>query len=707
LYRYTGLIATKVYGGGIFGAHHVFHVLAQLKLCRPLGILHSARFATGTGTLASTTIDENTSNPWMRRYLHPRSGNVRSAPGNQHDRARRLAESVVPNIQQAHKVSYFCRLHLEQIQCECNRGKIGLDFQMPMANNLYLPPNSTNSRTLQQLHPIFQISTGEFIVEKSLAEDLPLREGLVIDSVIPLSSNRKEVKVISTRRTGAVSAQSIRIPPNYISCFSGLLEEIQEMFFPQAVKHADSGGVMKEIQQHHILRVLVAYFAKHPMPLEPEKVSNDQDDSGGDPRTNHKPPAYFAYLAPARFSVSSSNATQQPLSGTHEGTCHTCTAKDVATVSSELSSNNLLPMVRAVSPTKISDQKNRAVSGSSTNLVVGLNVGPLPPLVTLSSFGRFTYFQFTSPDQCMVASFKSFGGLTTLKKVETEAAKNSKLLNLGDLHNEVKSALFYGQASAVMPLSMSAQFIQNGRPCDNSTHSSPGGRSTRTSFHKAYWTEDSSLPFFQAGTCALVDKIAICLCGTKALVVNQPGKIEWLFRTQHLAKRHLLLCILFLGGKLTYFYQLMRRAKRLCATEKILTQTTQAVTVVTSSFPDSPLFYLILTHVPEESNKKKGDTGLKDSWALVLPNLSFEEHEGLLQVGPSCLFLDLWKWKQLPFCSSSAMISTKKKRKRSRRKVSQRQDSFSFSQPSEVPSLFSDFAELENYMSLEPPCDNI
>ena len=260
-YQITGKLVSKLHHCGFFSIHHLVHVLCQLGLLRPVGMLHHARFAVNTGVLSFSDVTEKTPNPAMNRYLNQGSG----GKSGRSDRAKRIMDSVVPHMLLYQGIKHFTPCELEQLHCERNRQNHVVDFVPPYCQHFYLSPNSSNSRTLQVLKPTYDPRNKIFIVSASPAKKPASRNLRTCDeeSVIPDGT----LKIPLTKSNAKNSTFHVRIPAEFISAFKGLWVEIRTLFFPLEQKECCITRINCAIEAHSILGPLVIHFAKHPEPL--------------------------------------------------------------------------------------------------------------------------------------------------------------------------------------------------------------------------------------------------------------------------------------------------------------------------------------------------------------------------------------------------------------------------------------------------------
>ena len=117
---------------------------------------------------------------------------------------------------------------------------------------------------------------------------------------------------------------------------------------------------------------------------------------------------------------------------------------------------------------------------------------------------------------------------------------------------------------------------------------------------------ETRLPFFRANTCMMVDRIAKVLGGRRCRTVKMNEIVSWLFPTAAVAEKHMLLCLLFSGGKYGYFCNLARRARR--AQRQVLTATVIPICCQVHGSPGSgenTIFHIILS-----ASGSRGETNL-------------------------------------------------------------------------------------------------
>lgn len=641
----TAKIAKNVHGCGLFGAHHIAGILAQLRLLRPVGVLHYARFATKTTTLSSPTVDADTPNPWMIRYLHHGCGANSLASRN--DRARSVMDGVVSHLQIHHKIDKFTHAVLEQSNCETHRDMIAVDCASPLASTLHLPANTEDHRTLRRLTPAFDPkakASHKVTVKSTIVEELEVRPEIFsgmemsLETTVPIKNKEKVHRV------------SARIPLEFLTCFDGLLEEIQEMFFPQ-IAHSDVGSVFKRLEEHPVISQLAVHFAKHSQPLQDDldflervgggSVLREVEDNSP-PRTARKRqgkmPKNFSSLASDRFISSL------------EDRCHSFLSGPVGLGMS-------VAPAYSISKKKYSGLSKRATVSDVTLSSSAASKQMLLAPIVLSGTKAFAFYRFLSPDMLNACSTKNFTMFNSHKKLVL-GGKGAQPLMMGPLYVEVKAALFIGSEDSQVPLSLNKSMVkikqikmQDVKLIGNQASVSP----SRANLFTAFWVGEAELPFSRANVCSMVDYLAETCGGSRVSVKGESGRIDWVFSSTCFAERHLLLCLLLLAGKPQYFAKLLYRVWKQLPREDLRSEKPCIVPIVCPTFPeDSTLFYAVLLPKSECPQGRKKKSRKKSMAMLEEKPKPSKDQQWYLCIGSSDSIgggpaypkmLDMWSWK--------------------------------------------------------------
>jgi hypothetical protein len=170
-------------------------------------------------------------------------------------------------------------------------------------------------------------------------------------------------------------------------------------------------------------------------------------------------------------------------------------------------------------------------------------------------------------------------------------------------------------------------------PDDTFTLTAIGDRPKREKLFSATWLVERHLPFFRANMCGVVDGLARLFCGIRILIKDQPGRIDWAFKTKEMAERHFLVCLLLVAGKPSFFRKLFFRAMKCSNFEN---DRRHVAVEVRSPTVDGLLFYVVMHPKCGLMRSMKEMHNLTGLWAICIPSTSADSE---------CQFIDAWSWK--------------------------------------------------------------
>ncbi len=673
--RYLRCLKDQIRGAGDFTGSHLLTVLVQVGLLKPVGMLNCGMLATSTALFKKGKTGRPVSNPMVSTYVNALRGTGNDC--GRRDRAIRLMESVLPHIQLTYPGVERC--HIEQINCERNRGEVVYDFYAPGTAHIFLPPFSApRSNLLQVMRPVVDPETGNILVESGpYHRDSARREYPDLRKCTP-----GNISLVSSRKVKPLVA--VRIPMEYLDVFYGLKREIRSKFFFHRgaggeLVAPDSGELCGWLGGHFIISKLIKHFAVNPLP----KKYNALDLHAGnlptaDLRKNFRSPGFFFEefaatlpLPPVMASRSVLNA-QYPLplapvpshdaeivarttlgGGTSASKRRRSTGGieqadeshgfDVIPESESESDNSSRASVPGKRRKNVDRTSCKHDQANEISDPLGFATLPAaddskteesPFLVCLEA--TFRHYRLVGASG-MSLVMRGSKGLPPHKRL---AAGSKVSLKLGPAHAELKNALYHGLCSTLMPKGFAKGcFIPV--ECSDMTHDySPCFHQGNTSdFPSMYMTRlfgHGELDFYIVGQCLLVDKIAIHLGGRAFPCKTFAATENWLFPTQASSRRFLFQCLFLTAGKPSYFKSLYYRICKMVR-KRQLKQSDGSHVVVDLVLPQeghgvgvSPTLFHAIVYHPLLDPKMR--------WLLV-PALERPNPDA------KALYIDCWSWK--------------------------------------------------------------
>lgn len=615
--RFCSIFRRKIFGVGGFGAQHLVVALAQIGRLKPEGIVQCAEFSVGTTTLKEKKSTQPVPNPKMLKYL-----NGASTQAERSGRASRVMQSVLPHLQDTKQMVWMTTSILEQCNCEKYRGKGVADFYGPAGFNFWYQSSGTEM-------------LGKFWELKPTVDEYGGISGVTKQAkrVLPLRANRMKLGKYKEHLwpDNKGSIVMCRVPWEQIEAAAGLSTEVRAK-----VLSGKFEDVCLWVQEHPKLQELIMESIRRPQAIPkanvigfgiPLAVTGDEDCQEGCTQVTvvKKRTTQFSEVTEVRYYDPSSS----PIPIANAGVLKKEASK------------------RRTGSFKMAEVEQHSVKSMSGNAIddkkvaVKMNEIETNEIRTREffdevEFGRsvvvsdtITHYRFHTHEATKVVTGWKPATMTSgaLKGLKIHTVK------LCSIYSELKRCVHSGVPEREMPNDLNKKMFTTVL-CNDTTH-----EVTHTdNLFMVRWKSNPRLDFFTVGTCTQADTIAMLLGGIRVKSKQPCGVSHWLFKTIEQAKYYMIVCLIVLAGKVTYFAKLYKKLNK--AKDDTISKDDAPCEVYRLVVPDKNLETIMYAAV---SKKDKYENGW-NKWSLSFPgpNSRIIERRDLLHG----IWFDVWSWKR-------------------------------------------------------------